>query len=105
MLFGAEIELIPHGGAVTDGETVLLLIRAAALWTVAPSCVVYVVEEPGSFRFAYGTLPGHPEQGEASFAVTRRKGRCLLPGRVLLSTRAGDDGRGCGLRPMSSVTP
>ena len=41
------------------------------LWTVAPFRVVYVVEEPDSFRFAYGTLPGHPERGEASFAVTR----------------------------------
>jgi len=23
------------------------------------------------FRFAYGTLPGHPEHGEASFAIVR----------------------------------
>ncbi len=33
--------------------------------------MVYVVEEPGSFRFAYGTLPGHLERGEASLAVTQ----------------------------------
>jgi uncharacterized protein (UPF0548 family) len=106
VLFGAEIELIPHGGAVADGETVLLLIRAAALWTVAPSRVVYVVEEPGSFRFAYGTLPGHPEQGEASFAVTRN-GRDDVFFRVASFSRpepAMTEG-GCGLRPMSSVTP
>ena len=68
---GAGIELIPHGATVAEDETVLLLIRAAGLWNVAPSRVVYVTEEADAFRFAYGTLPGHPEQGEASFAVIR----------------------------------
>ena len=70
---GAGIELVPHGAVVADGDSVLLLIRAAGLWTVAPSRVVYVVDEPHSFRFAYGTLPGHPECGEASFAVSRNE--------------------------------
>jgi uncharacterized protein (UPF0548 family) len=68
---GAAIEVLPNGAAVAEGETALLLIHAAGLWTVAPCRVVYVVEAPDSFRFAYGTLPGHPEQGEASFAVNR----------------------------------
>jgi len=68
---GAGVEVVPHGATVAEGETALLVIPAAGLWTVAPCRVVYVVEEPGSFRFAYGTLPGHPEQGEASFALTR----------------------------------
>lgn len=68
---GAGIDVLPRGATVAEDETGLLLIRAAGLWTVAPFRVVYVVEEPGSFRFAYGTLPGHPERGEASFAVMR----------------------------------
>jgi uncharacterized protein (UPF0548 family) len=50
---------------------VLLLIRAAGLWAAAPCRVVYVRDEPGRFDFAYATLPGHPEQGEAYFSVIR----------------------------------
>jgi uncharacterized protein (UPF0548 family) len=68
---GAGVEVVPAGARVVDGQTVLLLIRAAGLWTVAPCRVVYVREEADRFAFAYGTLPGHPEQGEVSFSVTR----------------------------------
>jgi uncharacterized protein (UPF0548 family) len=69
---GAGVEVVPEGTAVSEGQTVLLLIRALGLWTVAPCRVVYAVEEADSYRFAYATLPGHPEQGEASFAVTQK---------------------------------
>ena len=68
---GAGIEVIPDGASVADGDTTLLLIRALGLWTVAPCRVVYVHDEADRFAFAYGTLPGHPEEGEASFVVTR----------------------------------
>jgi uncharacterized protein (UPF0548 family) len=68
---GAGTQVFPQGAPVAEGEVALLLIHAAGLWTVAPFRIVYVVEEPGLFRFAYGTLPGHPEQGEASFAIVR----------------------------------
>ena len=37
---------------------------------VLPCRVVYCIDEPRSFGFAYGTLPGHPERGEESFHVT-----------------------------------
>jgi uncharacterized protein (UPF0548 family) len=67
---GANIEVFPTGASVEVGLTVLLLIRAVALWTVAPCRVVYVQEDADRFAFGYATLPGHPEQGEASFAVT-----------------------------------
>ena len=63
--------MLPRGTTVAEGETALLLIRAAGLWTVAPCRVVDSVAEPESYRLAYGTLPGHPERGEASFAVIR----------------------------------
>ena len=33
--------------------------------------VVYVVDEPGRFGLAYGTLPGHVERGEERFLVER----------------------------------
>jgi uncharacterized protein (UPF0548 family) len=37
----------------------------------APARVVYVVDEPTRRGFAYGTLPGHPEDGEEAFIVER----------------------------------
>jgi uncharacterized protein (UPF0548 family) len=66
---GAGIDVVPSDAWVEEGETVLLLIRAGVLEAVAPCRVVYVVEEPGRFSFAYGTLPGHPERGEVAFAI------------------------------------
>ena len=37
-----------------------------------PPCrVVYVVDEPTTAGFAYGTLPGHPERGEEAFLIQR----------------------------------
>lgn len=68
---GAGIEVVPTGATVAEGATTLLLIRAIGLWTVAPCRVSYVEEEPDRFAFAYSTLPGHPEEGEAAFAVER----------------------------------
>jgi uncharacterized protein (UPF0548 family) len=32
---------------------------------------VYVVKEPNRVGFAYGTLPGHPEEGEELFLLER----------------------------------
>jgi uncharacterized protein (UPF0548 family) len=68
---GAGIEIVPAGARVSEAETVILVIRTGGLWAIAPCRVVYVVEEPDHFAFAYGTLPGHPEQGEAAFAINR----------------------------------
>lgn len=70
---GAGVGVVPDGARVAVGETVLLLVKAAGLWAVAPCRVVYVVDEPNRFVFAYGTLPGHPEQGEAAMIVERKE--------------------------------
>ena len=68
---GAGVEVVPTGVVVEVGQTVLLLIRVARFWAVAPCRVVSVRDDADHFRFAYATLPGHPEQGEAAFEVTR----------------------------------
>lgn len=50
------------------GDTVVLRI-----WGMrAPARVVYTVDEENRRGFAYGTLPGHPEDGEEAFIVERR---------------------------------
>lgn len=70
---GAGVEVFPREAEVVDGGTVLFVLRAFGLWTIAPCRVVYVSEDPSRFRFAYGTLPGHPECGEVVMAVSRDK--------------------------------
>jgi uncharacterized protein (UPF0548 family) len=52
--------------AVVDA---VLVVRMGFL--PAPCRVVYVVDEPDTRGFAYGTLPGHPESGEERFVVRR----------------------------------
>lgn len=67
---GAGVEVYPRDSRVEEGATVVLLLRAG-LWAPAPCRVVYVDEEADSAGFAYGTLPGHPECGEAAFRLLR----------------------------------
>jgi len=67
---GADV--MPPAQPVALDETVLLVLRRGPLYVVAPDRIVAVVDEPGRFAFAYGTLPGHPERGEESFTVERQ---------------------------------
>lgn len=57
-----------HPVAQTDA-VVALVFGASRFGVVSPCRVVYLVDEPRRRGFAYGTLPGHPEQGEESFIV------------------------------------
>lgn len=68
---GAGAEVFPTGAWVDDRETVLLLLRVSGLWAPLPCRVVYTDEDENGFAFAYGTLPGHPESGEAAFKIVR----------------------------------
>jgi uncharacterized protein (UPF0548 family) len=54
---------------IEPGATVGVLARAARLWSLNAARIVYVVDEPERFGFAYGTLPGHVECGEELFLV------------------------------------
>jgi uncharacterized protein (UPF0548 family) len=71
---GAGVDIVPVGAPIAEKENVLLLLKLAGLWTVAPCRIVYVVEERDRFGFAYWTLSGHPETGEAAFVVQRGGG-------------------------------
>jgi uncharacterized protein (UPF0548 family) len=71
---GAGMTVVP-GQEVRDGAVFALVFRPFGGFVTAAGRVVYVVDEPGRSGFAYGTLPGHPEQGEESFLVVRRDGR------------------------------
>lgn len=56
--------------AIVAGTLVGTMARVApGLWTVNPCRLVYVIDEPRRFGFAYGTLAGHVERGEERFLV------------------------------------
>jgi uncharacterized protein (UPF0548 family) len=59
----------PAGAPVTAGTSVALLIRVLGLWWINASRVIYVVDEPRRWGFAYGTLPDHVERGEELFLI------------------------------------
>jgi uncharacterized protein (UPF0548 family) len=55
---------------VTEDTVAVVRLGVGPLALKAPVRVAYLVDEPAQAGFAYGTLPGHPEQGEESFMIT-----------------------------------
>ena len=51
------------------GANVALLARCLGLYSINFCRIVYVIDEPRKYGFAYGTLPDHVEAGEERFAV------------------------------------
>ena len=68
---GAGLQVYPIDAAVEPGVTVLVVMRIGPLYAHAACRVVYVVDDPDCFGFAYGTLPLHPARGEEAFLVER----------------------------------
>ncbi|MBC7724096.1 MAG: DUF1990 domain-containing protein [Burkholderiaceae bacterium] len=56
---------------LVPGDTATLTIPFLSIAVTAPVRVVYVIDEPNRKGFAYGTLAGHPENGEEAFIVER----------------------------------
>ena len=65
---GLRVESSSPRAAV--GEVVRLGIRLGPATVLAPVRVVSVVDEPHRQGFSYGSLLGHPEQGEESFVLS-----------------------------------
>jgi uncharacterized protein (UPF0548 family) len=55
---------------VTEGADVTTGLGVGPLRLWIPCRVVWLVDEPTRFGFAYGTLPGHPQSGEEAFEVS-----------------------------------
>ncbi|MDQ6617984.1 MAG: DUF1990 domain-containing protein [Actinomycetota bacterium] len=72
---GAAIRVFPDQPVAADREFVLVMPLPVTGWALAPGRVAYLMDEPDRFGYAYGTLPGHPEQGEEAFVVIRADGR------------------------------
>ena len=59
----------PSCAPIAKDEVVAVHIRVLGLWWLNAARIVYVIDEPRRFGFAYGTLPGHVERGEERFLV------------------------------------
>lgn len=62
----------PNGESfISPGDTAVLGLKVGPVNIEAPIRVIYLVDERDRRGFAYGTLTGHPEQGEIAFIVDR----------------------------------
>jgi uncharacterized protein (UPF0548 family) len=64
----AGVRVVPSESA-REGLTVALVVKAGAYMTSACR-VVYTIDEPERFGFAYGTLADHPVAGEEQFLLS-----------------------------------
>ena len=63
--------LVPETPAIAVGTDVIVVLRVGPASIVVPCRIVSVTDTDDAYGFAYGTLPGHPEQGEEAFHVRR----------------------------------
>ena len=63
------IELCGQRAPIDAGSTVAVVVRHFGFWSVNISRIVYAIDEPRCYGFAYGTLPEHAETGEERFLV------------------------------------
>lgn len=63
------IELSWPRTPIEVGQNVAILVSNYGFWSLNAARIVYVVEEPRRFGFAYGTLLEHAESGEERFVV------------------------------------
>jgi uncharacterized protein (UPF0548 family) len=63
------LKAYPADTPIRSGELVAVVACTFGLWSLNAARIVYVVDEPRRFGFAYGTLPGHVERGEERFLV------------------------------------
>ncbi len=69
-MFPAPLATIePKGIPIAEGEVAGVVMRVFGLWFLSAARIVYVIDEPRRFGFAYGTLPGHVEAGEERFLI------------------------------------
>jgi uncharacterized protein (UPF0548 family) len=62
--------VFPEDQEIRTGATVILTLGTPFAALIAPCRIVGVIDGQTRWGFAYGTLPGHPEQGEEAFAVS-----------------------------------
>jgi uncharacterized protein (UPF0548 family) len=64
------VRVFPGAQEIEIGATVVVTLGTPLMALAAPCRIVGVVDESTRWGFAYGTLPGHPEQGEEAFIIS-----------------------------------
>jgi uncharacterized protein (UPF0548 family) len=59
---------------IEPGQVIGVLARVCGMWSLNACRILYVVDEPRRFGFAYGTLPDHVVSGEERFTVEWHEG-------------------------------
>ena len=63
------VRILPRDALLRKGQQVAMVARAFGLTWVSAAEIVYTIEEPRRFGFAYGTLKAHIECGEERFLI------------------------------------
>jgi uncharacterized protein (UPF0548 family) len=66
------VHIFPEHVPIREGGTVAVVGRHFGFSSLNACRIVYVLNEPRRFGFAYGTLPVHAERGEERFTVEWR---------------------------------
>lgn len=74
---GAGLTVFPADPVAPD-LTFALVLPLPLGYATGTGRVVYVVDQPEDYRFAYGTLPSHPERGEEAFRIARDGSRLIF---------------------------
>ncbi len=64
------MRVFPDGQEIRTGATVVVTLGTSIAALAVPCRIIGVIDGQTRWGFAYGTLPGHPEQGEESFVVS-----------------------------------
>ena len=64
------VRVFPDNQEIRTGATVVVVLGTPVVALAAPCRIVGVIDGPRRWGFAYGTLPGHPENGEEAFVVS-----------------------------------
>jgi uncharacterized protein (UPF0548 family) len=80
------IQVLPQAEP-SQGVLVAVVARIAGLWWTNVSRVIYTIDEPDLFGFAYGTLQFHAETGEELFLVERSRESAQVEYRILAFSR------------------
>jgi uncharacterized protein (UPF0548 family) len=64
------MRVFPRSQEILSGATVVVTLGTPLAALAVPCRIVSVIDGQTSWGFAYGTLPGHPEQGEEAFLVS-----------------------------------
>jgi uncharacterized protein (UPF0548 family) len=81
------VEPFPGDTSIETGEVVVIVARVAFAWVRNACRIVYTVDEPTRFGFAYGTLPGHLESGEERFLIEWDRGDDIVSYDILAFSR------------------